>query len=514
MIFKTIIQMPKKITTIVFCCLFACTLSNAQRLRLDSIDSFIQKFRIDFEVPGLAIGIVHNDSILFAKGYGTREIHKDLPVNENTIFGIGSISKSFTALTLGILVSEGKIHWDDRVKDYLPYFELYDPYVTETFTIRDLLTHRSGLKRVSGGTLWYHSDLTRTEIIKRLKYLKPVSEFRDGAAYQNVMYLVAGEIVREVSGMSWDEFLKAKVLNKLNMKNSASIYNVRETNRNLAQPHIMDENFQKTAIIQEKGDNLAAGGFIYSSVQDMSNYMRLLLNDGIFNDDTIIDKHELNEIFKPQIHFPMASAYNEFTSYGLGWWLTPKNEHKIIEHSGGIDGMTAHLIMIKDLNIGVVALVNTYESPSVITKKIIAQVLNDKSYDIYEKIKSERDNRIIQKKSNSINLETLRIKNTQPSLKMESYTGNYTDDMYGGIVIKELPDKQLEISFSHTPLFSGKLKHWHYDTFLIDWYDIRVPNGFLTFNFDAKQDITGFSLKQENLLDVDFSELTIKRNRY
>ena len=505
--------MYKRTASIIFCCLFICTISSAQKLQLDSINSFIQKFMVDFEVPGLAIGIVRNDSILFSKGYGTREIHNDLPVNENTIFGIGSVSKSFTALTVGILVQQGKIHWDDRVRDYLPYFELYDPYVTETFTIRDLLTHRSGLKRVSGGILWYHSDLTRTEIIKQLKYLKPTPEFRSKAAYQNIMYLVAGEIVKEVSGTSWDEFLQSKVLTKLNMKNSTSIYKVRETNKNLAQPHIMNESFQKIAVIQENGDNLAAGGFIYSSVQDMSNYMRLLLNNGIFNDDTIIEKRELEEILKPQIHFPMRHGYNEFTSYGLGWWLTPENGHKIIEHSGGIDGMTAHLMMIKDMNLGVVVLINTSEPVNVLTNKIIGQILNESSFDLYKKVKSERDNKIVQKRNNTITLETQRIKSTFPSQKIESYTGTYTDDMYGKILIKEISDKHLEISFSHTPLFSGKLKHWHYDTFLIDWYDIRVPNGFLTFNFDAKHNITGFSLEQENLLDVDFSELTIRKDQ-
>lgn len=139
----------------------------SQKIQVDLIEPFINQLMKDFEVTGLSIGIVKNDSIIYSKGYGTRKINENLPVNQNTIFGIGSISKSFTALTLGILVDEGKISWDDRVKDYLPYFELYDPYVSENFTIRDLLTHRSGLKEISGGTLWYHSELSRKDIIKK-----------------------------------------------------------------------------------------------------------------------------------------------------------------------------------------------------------------------------------------------------------------------------------------------------------------------------------------------------------
>ena len=215
--------------------------SIAQQIQLDSLDSQIQLLIKDFDIPGLSIGVVRNDSILFSKGYGNLELQKERKVDENTIFGIGSISKSFTALTLGILVDEGKIDWDDKVTAYLPYFELYAPYVTANFTIRDLLTHRSGLKDVSGGTLWYHSDYSREEIIRRLKYLEPVSGFREKPAYQNVMYVVASEIVKEVSGMSWDAFVKTRVFDKLNMNNTTSLSTERESNNNLAQPHIYNE---------------------------------------------------------------------------------------------------------------------------------------------------------------------------------------------------------------------------------------------------------------------------------
>ncbi|MEX2362220.1 MAG: serine hydrolase domain-containing protein [Balneolaceae bacterium] len=197
--------------------------SFAQNIRVDSIEAQIHQIMKDFDIPGLSIGIVRNDSIIHSKGYGNLEINNERRVNENTIFGIGSISKSFTALTLGILVDEGKIDWDDKVKDYLPYFELYAPYVTDNFTIRDLLTHRSGLKGVSGGTLWYHSDYSRTEIIKKLKYLEPVSGFREKPAYQNVMFVVASEIVKEISGMTWDNFLKSRVFDKLKMTQSTSL---------------------------------------------------------------------------------------------------------------------------------------------------------------------------------------------------------------------------------------------------------------------------------------------------
>lgn len=497
--------------------LLLCSNSFSQQIQLDSLDLQIHQVIKDFEIPGLSIGIVRNDSIIFSKGYGNLEIHKERKVDENTIFGIGSISKSFTALTLGILVDEGKIDWDDKVKEYLPYFELYAPYVTDNFTIRDLLTHRSGLKEVSGGTLWYHSDYSREEIIKRLKYLEPASSYREKPAYQNVMYVVASEIVKTVAGKSWDEFINARVFDQLKMNNTTSLSTEREANTNLAQPHIWNKDYKKVAIIQEKGDNLAPGGFIYSSANEMSNYMRLMLNNGVFENDTIVSSTIIEEIFKPQIIYPIGSPFNnEFSSYGFGWWLTPVNGHKVIEHSGGIDGMSAQLVMIKDLNIGFVILTNASKEPAafILRALLLEKLLEDEDNlpdNFYSRVKEWRENRIKEKKESSKSL--LKTENTKPSLAISEYAGKYADKMYGDIFINKSNEGELEISFSHTKVFRGTLKHWHFDTFKIDWYDIRIPDGFLTFNFNSKREILGFSIDQENLLDVDFGELNILKNK-
>lgn len=513
--FKNLIVILKSILTSLIIGVLICSNSFAQQIQLDSLDLQIHQLIKDFDIPGLSIGIVRNDSIIFSKGYGNLEIHKERKVNENTIFGIGSISKSFTALTLGILVDEGKINWDDKVKDYLPYFELYAPYVSDNFTIRDLLTHRSGLKDVSGGTLWYHSDYSREEVVKRLKYLEPVSGFREKPAYQNVMYVVASEIVKKVSGMSWDNFVKTRVFDKLNMSNTSSVSTVRESNDNLAQPHIWNNQYEKVAIKQETGDNLAPAGFIYSSSNEMSNYIRLLLNNGAIGKDTIVSPKIINEIFKPQIIFPFTGEpfNNEFTSYGFGWFLTPKNGHKIIEHSGGIDGMSANLVMIKDMNMGFVILANEAEEPAtfLLTAKILEKVLNDKSYDIYSSVLDYRNRNYKEKKESPVQIS--KTPKTKPSLELQKYAGTYSDKMYGDILINYTEKGGLEISFSHSSIFTGKLEHWHFDTFKVDWNDIRVPDGFLTFNFNTEREIVGFSLDQENLLDVDFEELNILRSK-
>jgi hypothetical protein len=367
---------------------------------------------------------------------------------------------------------------------------------------------------VSGGTLWYHSDYSREEIIKRLKYLEPVSGFREKPAYQNVMYVVASEIVKVVSGMSWDSFVQTRVFDKLQMNNSTSISTERESTNNLAQPHIWNEDFEKVAIKQEIGDNLAPGGFIYSSASEMSTYIRLLLNNGALANDTIVSSKIIEEIFKPQIIFPIGGApfYNEFTSYGFGWWLTPKNGHKIIEHSGGIDGMSANLVMIKDMNLGFVILTNEAEEPAtfLLTAKILEDLFDDKSYDIYSTVLDNRNQYL--KKIKESPAQIYKSPESNPSLEIQKYAGKYSDKMYGDILINYTKSEELEISFSHSTLFKGKLEHWHFDTFKIDWNDIRVPDGFLTFNFNSNREILGFSLDQENLLDVDFSELNILKN--
>jgi CubicO group peptidase (beta-lactamase class C family) len=499
----------KKRLLILYFSLISC-ISFSQTVNTDSLDRFITRMMNDFDVPGLAVGIVQNDSVIFLKGYGTRELQKESPVDETTLFGIGSISKSFTVLTLALLAEEGKINWDDKVKDYLPYFELYDPYVTNNFTIRDLLTHRSGLKEVSGGTLWYHSDLSRTEIIKGLKYLDPVSGFREKFAYQNVMYLTASEIVHEVTGITWDAFLKKHVFDPLKMNTSTSESTIREASKNIARPHIVNEVFQNVVVQQEKGDNLAPAGFIYASAKDMCNYIRFWLKDGIFENDTLLKTETVNQIFTPQIHcnFLGEPFNNEFTSYGLGWFLTPKNNHKIIEHSGGIDGMAANLVMVKDMNFGFIILTNV-SGPAVmlLTAKILEMGLNDKNYAVYDHFKHWYDSEV--QKSKSVTEPEPDYRNTKPSLELSSYAGVYKDEMYGDIFIRLSTHKELTLSFSHTPIFSGTLKHWQYDTFVIDWTDQRIPDGFVTFTFNAAHEIVGFKMEMKHLLDVDFTELEI-----
>lgn len=490
--------------------------SFGQNSSLDTLDEYIPDLMRYFGAPGLAISIVQDGEIKYSKGFGTKTINRNDPVDNNTLFAIGSISKSFTAVALAMLVDEGKIDWDDRVIKYVPYFQLYDPYVTSTFTIRDLLTHRSGLKEVSGGTLWYHSDLNREDIIRGLKYLDPVTEFRTKPAYQNTMFLVASKVLESAAGEPWEDFVRNRIFEPLGMVNTVISQAERKGSKNISSPHIKNEDFEIIAIEQEKMDNIAPAGSIYSSANDMALYMNFLLNNGIKGNDTLISRKVFNEILKPQFHFKSFSEpiHNEFTSYGFGWWLTPKNGNKIVDHSGGVDGMTANLIMVKNRNFGVIVLTNSSAAgwaPFSLTFDIIGSFLGDIDYkNVSSYLKSnflKTDSIQVEKRKRILNS---RILNTRPSLALEKYAGAFNDEMYGDIFIK-YEDKNLRIEFSHTPLFTGILNHWHYDTFEIDWEDPRVPNGFITFDFNSDGTISGFKLNQPDLLDVDFTELEIKK---
>lgn len=468
-----------------------------------------------FQTPGASVAIIEDGKIKLIQGLGTKQVGNDDPVDENTLFAIGSITKSFTALSLAMLVSDGKLHWDDRVVDYLPYFELYNPYVTQNVTVRDLLTHRSGLKAVSGGTLWYHSDLNREQIIRRLKYLDPVSPFRSTAAYQNTLFLVAAEVLESITGNSWERFVRERIFAPLDMQNTVILQSERKARSNIALPHIRNKEFNWVTIEQEKLDNIGPAGSIYATPGDMARYMLFYLNEGAANGEQLLKKEVFEELLTPQIHYATfpEPVHNQFTSYGLGLWVTPKDEHVVVNHSGGIDGMRANMIMERKSKFGVICMANTSERglTYAVTHAMLGQVLRDKDYaDYVDQLKADFTGAENEFNKQLTARNASRVANTSPSLESAAYAGTYTDKMYGDIFIGNNANG-LSISFSHTPLFTGRLSHWHYDTFKINWSDPRVPDGYVTFSFNAQGEITGFSIDQPNLLDVDFNELHITR---
>ncbi len=351
----------------------------AQNSYRDNLDEYIEGLMIEFQVPGLSLAVVKDGEIIVAKGYGLREIGKSDQVDENTLFGIASISKSTVAVSLAMLVDEGKLNWDDPVIKYLPGFRMYDPWVTREITIRDLLIHRSGLSVISGGTLWYGSDYTREEIINRIHFLKPVSSFRDKYAYQNIMYLVAGQVIEVVSGKTWDEFVEERIFEPLNMVSSNTSLAELEKTNNAAKTYILSDG-ELTKIAYRNHDNIGPAASINSSAMDMAKYMLLFLNKGIGENSQLVSEAQMKEIFAPQMVLPiynypagMEFANPSYKAYGLGWFLKDYRGNKVVYHSGGVDGFRGLVTMIPEKNLGIVVLTNQEERRiyTAITNKLV-----------------------------------------------------------------------------------------------------------------------------------------------
>lgn len=451
-------------------------------------DQYVEKAMKEWEVPGLAIAVVKDDRIIFAKGYGVREIGGTAAVNEHTLFAIGSASKAFTAATVAILVDEGKLKWDDPVTKYLPSFQLYDPYSTRELTVRDLLSHRSGLER--GDRLWYASPHDRNEVLRRIRFLKPSWSLRSRFGYQNVMFLAAGQISPVLAGKEWDDVVRERIFLPLGMNASSTSISKFAGVDNVASPHSkIDNKLQKVA--WRNIDNIGPAGSINSNVIDMAQWLRLNLGGGLYEKKRILSAASIKEMQTPQtvirIEGNNERLYPEahFLNYGLGWFLSDFRGRKLVEHGGAIDGMRAAVGMLPEEKLGVVILTN--RQGSVLSHVLMYRVLDaylgvakrDWSAEMFRKFKALED----QAKAAEKKTEDERVKGTAPSLALEKYAGMYRNEMYGDAKFA-MTDGKLTSEFG--PYFNGNLEHWHYDTFRVSWRDSMGGKSLVVFKLNAK----------------------------
>ncbi|MGI8510837.1 MAG: serine hydrolase domain-containing protein, partial [Gemmatimonadaceae bacterium] len=330
---------------------------------LAALDQYVARAARDWHVPGLAISVVKDDSLVFAKGYGVIETGKPAPVTEHTRFAIGSTTKAMTTAALAMLIDEGKVHWDDRVIDYLPDFRLYDSYVTREIRIRDLLTHRSGLPGTD--LLWAVPENVSSlpEMARRLRYVIPESSFRSHWDYQNVVFAISGLIVERVSGMPWETFVRTRIFTPLGMNESEPLVSAITGKPNVAVPHAeVHDSIQVVPV--RSTDVIAPAGSVWSSVADMSKLIRFMLDSGRVGTNRLIKPATFNEIIAPQIRAPMEEypalelARPHFFSYGLGWFVQDYHGTTVWMHTGSIDGMCAIIGLIPEKRIGVYVLEN------------------------------------------------------------------------------------------------------------------------------------------------------------
>lgn len=481
---------------------------------LNKLDAYYQKALQDWNVPGMSIGIVKDGKLIFAKGYGTMEAGKNQTPDENTLYAIASNSKAFTTAAIAMLVQEGKINWNDKVKKYLPYFELYDRYVSDETTIRDLLCHRVGLGTFSGDVIWYRSDLTAEEIIRRLKYLPKAYDFRSGYGYSNVMYVTAGEIIKTVTGKTWGEYVTEKILKPLNMSRTVYATRFLPGMTNVATPHEF-LNDQNRPIPWVDWETVAATGGLISSVKDLSQWLIFNMNHGIWGKDTLLDKNSRNILWTPHNNFAVdhteKSALTHFRGYALGWGISDYHGKMRVGHTGGYDGMISSIQMLPEENLGFILLTNGIQAPlgalpNYTFDAFLGKTSRDWSKEQLENLAQNKksDTRISDRKK-------ARVMGTQATLSADQYAGTYHADIYGNINITN-NNGQLKIDFEHTPDFSASLRHWHYDVYELVWDKPQAwfQFGSVRFVLDNNLKVTGLEFDVPND-DIFFEELKAVR---
>ena len=491
------------------------------------VDELVENTLKSFNVPGIAVAIVKDGKVVLSKGYGVRSILTKEKVDANTLFGIASNSKAFTTAALAMLVDEKKLNWDDKVIQYIPEFKMYDEFVTNVFTIRDLVTHRCGLGLGSGDLMVWPdgTDFTTKDIIQNLQYLKPVSSFRSKFDYNNLLFIVAGEVIAKVSGQSWCDFIEERILKPLEMNHSAASFVRLKDSSNTIAPHVPTDGKLKI-ISRYKNQAFDGAAGIYSCVNDLSKWMILQLQSGKYGSEKqlqLFSKKEQDEMWSLQTVIPTNTKppYNtHFSGYGLGWFLSDVKGYKQVSHTGGLEGIVTQTTLFPELNLGIVVLTNQQSGAafSAITNTIKDSYL-DIPYTNYVEIysKREKDN-IVEADKTTAEVWATVAKNKKDKLKIDlrKYEGYFVDNWFGQIEIFEEKGKLFFKSIRSSQLV-GEIFFYKDNTLVVKWDNHSFnADAFLFFEMDE----TGKSdaLKMKPISDLtdfsyDFQDLDFVRVR-
>lgn len=515
----------KKIKSLILIAFILTALSVKAQLSTKQVDSLVEKTLTTFDVPGIAVAIVKDGKVIHSKGYGVRSLKTKEPVTDQTFYGIASNSKAFTSAGLAILVDEGKLKWDDKVVDLIPDFKMYNPYVTQEFTVRDLLTHRSGLGLGAGDLMiWPDSNkTTKAELIHNLRFLKPVSAFRAKFDYDNLLYIVAGEVLARVSGMSWEDFIEQRIMRPLGMNESAADYGRLKDNRNTIDAHAPVNG--KITVIGKNFTNVAnAAGGIWSNVTEMSKWAIMQMNSGKYGDDlkkNLFTEAAHKEMWSPQTILGGGSTYNtHFTTYGLGWFLSDVNGYLQVSHTGGLGGIVTQVTLLPELKLGIIVLTNQ-ESGAAFTA--ITNTIKDSYFGIKGKdrikqyksteLKNAEEAGQITKKTWSDVAQSLKNNVNKPDFN--NYIGTYNDNWFGDVIIVK---KGVDLWFQSvkSPKLAGPMFFYKGNTFIVKWID-RSMNADAFVIFSLGKDGKGGGIKMEAVspstdFSYDFQDLDFSRS--
>lgn len=472
-----------------------------------AFDSFVDETLKTWLVPGTAIAVVKDDQIVLNRGYGLRDVQQNLPVNENTVFGIASMTKAFTTAAMGILVDRGLLEWDRPVREYMPEFKLFNGEATALMTARDLVSHRSGLPRHD--LLWYLSPFAREELMSRLCYLEPNRSFRSEYQYQNLMFTAAGYLIEKITHQTWEQFVRKEIFEPLGMARSDVAIKALETWENTARPYQKKD--QQAALMPLANvDPLGPAGSINSCVNDLTQWLRLHLNGGTVDGKQIISSAALAEMYRPNIRIN-RSTIKDFTydevdhyAYGMGWFLNTYRGKRWIHHGGNIDGYSTRISILPEENMGLVVLTNLNENclPSVFTLQLLDILLGAEPLPWREKIGAE-----VKRFEQAGEQLKERVKRkqkggTSPSHPLAEYCGDFSHPAYGTISIG-LKDGSLCGHFNNIQM---DLKHYHYDVFEAANEDLGMKMR-AAFSTDLDGNICGFSVPLEpNVKEIYFEK--------
>jgi CubicO group peptidase (beta-lactamase class C family) len=489
------------------------------------LDAYVGRAMKQFEAPaGLAIAIVEDGKTTLAKGYGIRKLGNPQAVDEHTVFAIGSCGKAFTTTALALLVDEGKLSWDDKVANRLDGFRMYDGFATLEMTIRDLLVHNSGLG-LGGGDLMFFpaTDLTRQEVVERLRYIKPATSFRSAYAYDNVLYIAAGRMIEQLSGKSWESFMTERIFQPLGMRDSVPAPNHLRSG-NYAWPHarldgpLRGLGTPKPLAIEEemqKPDVSAPAGAILSSASDMARWLQLQLDRGKFGstEQRLFSAEAAEEMWTPRTiqpqdppHELLASTAPTIEAYALGWDVRDYRGHKLITHSGAVEGSLAIVAVLPAQRVAFAIMINSEDGAvrQALYFRLLDHYIGAQSPDWIDAYRRVREERIAAAlKMASADVTKAKQSKTKPSLAPARYAGVYRDDWYGTMTITDDKGK-LRIRFDRTPSMVGDLEHLHHDTFRAHWDDRRIEDAYVTFSLDHDGAIAEIRMKAISPL-ADFS---------
>jgi CubicO group peptidase (beta-lactamase class C family) len=490
----------------------ACV-ARAQSSPPADLDSYVARALKTFEVPGIAVAIVKDGKIILAKGYGVRRLGETPTVDADTLFGIGSNTKAFTTAALATLVDDGKISWDDPVYQRLPGFQMYDPYVSHEMTIRDLLCHRSGMGLGEGDLLfWPNTTFTRDDIIYRLRFMKPATSFRSHYAYDNLLYLAAGQIIPAVTGKSWEDYIREHILTPLGMTHSTLTNANFKAGDNVGWPHSrLDGKLQSIPFVPL--DNAAPAGSINSSVNEMSKWVLLQLGHGKFpgRDSRLFSEKQSAEMWSAQtilstaVPSQLAAMKPKFSAYGLGWGLRDYHGRKLVGHSGGVAGTVTRVMLVPEENLGVVVLTNAEEEGAFesVLFHILDHYFGVSGNDWIASFKAAKDADVQEAQEITKQRGASRATDSKPSLPLAKYAGVYHDAWYGTATMR-FESGKLVFALDHTPRAVGDVEHWQFETFKVHWRDRVMEDAFLTFTLKPDGAIDHFTVQAVSPL-ADFS---------